>query len=239
MTTIVLLPGMDGSGTLFGDFIAALGLNPVIVAYPPDTPQTYDELEHFVRQALPAGEPYILLGESFSGPLAIRVASRRPTGLKALVLVCTFAALPPPRPPVRLQRYIAALPFWRLPISVAAPALFGHHECLSIRERLLEAASKVTPNVWRTRMHCVLSVDVTAHLEDIDVPMLYLRANADRIVSYAACEHIGRTKPQMRIVPIEGPHALLQTKPVECAAALKQFALDIGFLAQEQALRAS
>ena len=97
MTTIVLLPGMDGSGALFGDFIAALGLNPVIVAYPPDTPQTYDELEHFVHQSLPAGEPYILLGESFSGPVAIRIASRKPAGLKALVLVCTFAALPPSR----------------------------------------------------------------------------------------------------------------------------------------------
>jgi pimeloyl-ACP methyl ester carboxylesterase len=228
MTAIVLLPGMDGSGMLFGDFIAALGFKPLVVAYPPDTPLTYDELEHFVHRALPADEPYILLGESFSGPIAIRVASRKPPGLCALVLVCTFAALPPPRPPQSLQKYVAALPFWRLPIAVAAPALFGIHEVPLLRDRLLAAAAQVTPKVWRTRMHAVLSVDVTAHLADIDVPILYLRASADRIIADAACEHIGRAKPTMCIVSIDGPHALLQTKPVECAAALKQFVLDIG-----------
>ncbi len=33
-----------------------------------------------VRAALPAGEPYILLGESFSGPIALALAAERPHG---------------------------------------------------------------------------------------------------------------------------------------------------------------
>jgi hypothetical protein len=38
MTIVVLLPDMDGSGSLFDDFIAALGTRTITLAYPPDRP---------------------------------------------------------------------------------------------------------------------------------------------------------------------------------------------------------
>ena len=43
--TLVLLPGMDGSGALFADFIAALGdgIAPLVLSYPPDRPLGYQE----------------------------------------------------------------------------------------------------------------------------------------------------------------------------------------------------
>ena len=60
---------MDGSGTLFALFIAALGdaVDPIVVAYPADIPLDYAGLTDFVRARLPGDRPFYLLGESFSG----------------------------------------------------------------------------------------------------------------------------------------------------------------------------
>lgn len=50
-TSIVLLPGMDGTGRLFAGFIQALPtkLRPSPVAYSTTAPETYDDLEALVR----------------------------------------------------------------------------------------------------------------------------------------------------------------------------------------------
>ena len=175
MTTIVLLPGMDGSGTLFDDFIAELGSEAVVVSYPHDTPLDYEALATFAERALPSNEPYLLLGESFSGPIAITLASKRPPGLLALVLVCTFATLPPPRPPKTLHGLLASLPFWKLPFELAAPHLIGEDRPKALDEKLMTAVKRVTAAVWRTRMRCVLCVDVSELAQRVSVPVLYLQ----------------------------------------------------------------
>jgi thioesterase domain-containing protein len=73
MVALVLLPGMDGTGELFAPFLAALGPDQavVVVRYPTDRELGYAELEQVARAALPVDQPFILLGESFSGPVAI------------------------------------------------------------------------------------------------------------------------------------------------------------------------
>jgi hypothetical protein len=48
---LLLLPGMDGTGRLFGPLLRALQptLSPVVVAYPVDQPYGYAELLPFVE----------------------------------------------------------------------------------------------------------------------------------------------------------------------------------------------
>ena len=60
MATIILLPGMDGSGSLFEDFIASLpsGVEAMVVKYPPDRALDYAELEALARAALPIQGPF-------------------------------------------------------------------------------------------------------------------------------------------------------------------------------------
>src|SRR5688572_28354175 len=98
MVTLVLLPRMDGTGELFAPFVAALGPDQsvVVVRYPTDRTHCYAELEPIARAALPIDQPFVLLGESFSGPVAISIAAAPPHQLKGLVLCCTFARNPYP-----------------------------------------------------------------------------------------------------------------------------------------------
>src|ERR1700679_423251 len=57
---LVLLPGLDGTGKLFAEFLEALDLktSALVVPYCPDVPSGYDELEPLVRAALPTHEPF-------------------------------------------------------------------------------------------------------------------------------------------------------------------------------------
>lgn len=226
MACLVLLPGMDGTGSLFADFISALpkGVEARVVSYPPDRSLSYAELEAEVKGQLPS-QPFLLVGESFSGPIAIAVAAAAPPQLRGVALVCSFAKAPVPS---LVGNLLARVPLWQAPTALAAAVLLGRDSSPLHRNRLSEAMRKVTAEAWRARLRAVLSVDVTAQLKAIKVPVLYLRATHDRVVGQSAWNLIKRSLPPARLAEIEGPHFLLQAKPVESAARITAFANEVG-----------
>ena len=87
---------MDGTGIELADFVAALApeLEAIVVTYPNDRPMDYAGHEVVARASLPIDRPFVLLGESYSGPIAISIAASAPPGLIGLVLCCSFARNP-------------------------------------------------------------------------------------------------------------------------------------------------
>ena len=222
--TLVLLPGLDGTGKLFADFLTALDLKVgvKVVPYPADVPLGYDELERLVRAALPAQGPFIVLGESFSGPLAIRIAARPPPGLAGLILCVTFASNPYPRL-AWARGLVAFLPLKSLPRWIRAPLMWGSASPSTAPRQSERAMAGVAAAVIRRRIAALLSVDETAGLAKISVPTLVLCATGDRVVSEAATMRIMRGIPHAQRLDVDGPHLLLKTRPRECAAAVLKF----------------
>jgi hypothetical protein len=70
--TLVLLPGLDGTGLLFRAFVEALSphVETQVVTYPVDQRLGYAELDALVRAALPTDRPYIVLGPATGQTLA-------------------------------------------------------------------------------------------------------------------------------------------------------------------------
>ncbi len=229
--TLVLLPGMDGTGSLFVEFVATLpsALQPQIVSYPPDQPLGYAELTALVSQQLPRNEPFLLLGESFSGPVALALAAQRPSGLRGLVLVSSFAKRPA-CVPGWLRPMVTRLPVTKVPTRLAAALLLGRNYTPIWQARLKAAMSAVSAATWQARLKAILDVDLSDRLPQIKVPVLYLQATHDRVVSPWALEHICRYLPKMQIVRIAGPHFLLQARPLESAAAIYEFARKWGLV---------
>lgn len=222
--TLVLLPGLDGTGILFRRFATALAASfeTQIVAYPTDRPLGYPELEALVREAVPRDRPFVVLGESFSGPIAIRLGAGPPPGMVGLILGVTFAKNP--YPSLSWAGALArSLPLDALPSWVKGPFLWGSSS--TERDRLQrELASAVVGNdVLRHRVASVLAVDETASLAHVQMPTLVLHASDDRVVPRAATEHIMRTLPSAQLAEIRGPHMLLQIRAAECAAAVRGF----------------
>jgi pimeloyl-ACP methyl ester carboxylesterase len=221
--TAVLLPGMDGSGEYFSDFAAALApeIDSIVVSYP-DRELGYEELEAFARTALPP-QRYILVGESFSGPIAIGLAASAPAGLLGVVLVCSFA-----RSPMRLPAFLRPMavhfPLQRVPAWIAGKMLLGRYSTPDYRDKLSASIARVRAAVWRARMRAIVSVDVIPQLRRIDVPILYLRASGDGVVPPAAADLVARNARDVRIADLDGPHFLLQVRPRESAEHVKEFA---------------
>lgn len=224
MTTLVLLPGMDGTGALFARFVSASGndFRSIIVSYPTHQPLGYEALAEFARTCLPENEPFILLGESFSGPVAISLAAARPPGLKALVLCCSFDRNPLPFFH-RLARFVDLLPISSNLIRMAAPLLFGRWSSASLNAELRQALTEVSPDILRARLRAVLKADMSNDLRRVDVPILYLRATHDRVVPSVALSRILTVVPSVKVTSVLGPHLLLQTAPSESAEALRSF----------------
>lgn len=226
---LVLLPGLDGTGKLFAEFLKALdpALDTRVVAYPKDVPLGYEELETLVRAALPPDRPFVLLGESFSGPLAIRIAARPPAHLQALILCITFARNPYPW--AAWARPLAALlPLKVLPRWVRAPLMWGSKDPNRAPPQSQRAMAGVSAAVIRRRIVALLGVDETAALRKVAMPVLVLRAAQDRVVSKAATLRILDEAPHARLVEIDGPHLLLQTHAAECAVVIQSFMHELG-----------
>ncbi|WP_457424856.1 alpha/beta fold hydrolase [Roseateles sp. P5_E7] len=225
MTTLVLLPGLDGTGTLFQPFLRELPeeWRPLVFAYPMDADAGYDALTRLAAQALPADGPVVVLGESFSGPIAIRLAALLGARLKALVLCCSFARNPRPGL-ARLGGLIAWLPSPAvLPSSLTAQALLGSNPPVESKALLATALASLPAAVLRARLRMVMTVDVTGELGTVRAPLLYLQAAQDRIVPPAAAADIQLLRPQTIVTCLPGQHGLLQAAPAASAATMTSF----------------
>ena len=95
--SILLLPGMDGTGELLAELVERLSLHRTVqlISYPTDIRgQSYDDLTAFVAKRAPK-ERFAVLGKSFSGPIAIEIAATEPR-VAGLILVSSFAWHPIP-----------------------------------------------------------------------------------------------------------------------------------------------
>ncbi len=224
---LVLLPGLDGTGCLLRGFHDALDptVSTVIVPYPRNRDLDYGGLEGIARSFLPRTKPFALLAESFSGPIAISIAASHPTGLRGLILTCSFARNPRPSlAPLRpLARY---LPIHAMPTVLLVWPTLGRFATPALRSGLADALSRVSPSVIRRRLRAVLEVDVSVLLARVDVPVLYLRASEDQLVPRSASEELS-AMPRIRFAEVEGPHFLLQAMPSAAAAHVQAFLREI------------
>lgn len=221
---LILLPGLDGTGILFSQIVEAIGpgVETRIVGYPTHQPLGYAELETLVREALPKDRPYMVLGESFSGPIAIRLGADPPAGLAGIILCVTFAKNPYPLLGWAAP-WMGSLPVLALPTWVRAPFVWGASATERDRQESQLATAAVGEAVLRHRIAAVLAVDETSSLARVRMPVLVLQASDDRVIPRAATEHMLRTLPQAEHVELRGPHMLLQICAAECAAALRRF----------------
>ncbi len=224
MVGLVLLPGMDGTAEPRAEFVAALGatIEHQVVSYPADPALGYAELETLARAALPVDRPYVLLGESFSGPIAISIAASCPPQLVGLVLCATFARSPHPVLG-SLRWLLPVVPFELAPVRLVSAFLLGRFASAHLRDALEATLAEVSMATLKARTDAVLRIDVRPALSKIRVPVLYLRATQDRLVPRRCADAIAEAAAQARIIDIEAPHTMLQIAPAAAAAAVRAF----------------
>jgi pimeloyl-[acyl-carrier protein] methyl ester esterase len=205
---VMLLPGLDGSTDLFARFLArATGaLDFRRVPYPRDRFLDYAELERLVWPQLPRGEPFAILGESFGGPLTLKIAAGKPPGLVGVVLAATFFRLP--RPPHVVRLLLAG--------GDAPPELV---------EEVREAVRRVPAAVMAARAHEAIKVDASEALRLCPVPLLFLGGKKDRLLRSTLPSEIRALQPRAEVRMLDTPHLVLQRKPEESMKIVEEFLL--------------
>ncbi len=222
---LVLLPGLDGTGQLFSPFLDVLPphYSPLLIAYPTDEAFSYAELSNYVQQRLPIDEDYVLVAESFSGPVAIKSAVRHSPNLRALVLCATFVSNPAPLS-LDLSVLLRDWEFAISPPQFLIKRLFlGQNPPATLLENFRTTVRAVAPNVLAFRVRSLFGVDVREVFRHCRVPILYLVAKRDKLLKRSGLEEMRRIRPDMEVIEIDGPHLLLQRNPQECFEAIDQF----------------
>ena len=157
--SLVLLPGLDGTGELFRPLLAELPgwIHPVVVSYPRTEELGYAELLPLAASFLPTDAPFVILGESFSGPLAVMLAAESPAGLKGVVLCASFV-----RKPFRtLPAWLGMLcigPIFRLwPAVLRLRSLPIRGELRALLPLALAAIRSVRPEVVASRVRALMT----------------------------------------------------------------------------------
>jgi pimeloyl-[acyl-carrier protein] methyl ester esterase len=223
---LILLPGMDGTGELFSDFVRELPteIDAQVVRYPTDRCLSYSQLAQLVRSAAPASAPFVLIAESFSTPLAIQYAATKPPNLWGVVICAGFVTSPARSWLLRVGSFFLPILF-RLPLPefVTRRFLVGRDAPSSLLSAVRVAVSSVQPKVLSARIRAVLGVDAREELRQIAVPLLYLQAEQDRSVGPSCFAEIQQIRPQIALTIIDGPHLILQREPRRTAEAVIGF----------------
>lgn len=213
---VVLLPGMDGTGILFKPLLqyASPDCDIQIITYPDTRGQNYTSLTEQVFNTLPRNEDYVLVAESFSGPVSYHIAAKSPEHLRAVIFVATFL-----RPPRR----------WLLPVLHTLLETVGLPRIPEILVRHFLLGKEASPQLialFRRAVHItpapVLAERIKAIAElkqpdsGIAVPCTCIIPTQDRLVPTSCLMDFKSRVTDLTVHHVEGPHFILQSQPAAC-----------------------
>jgi pimeloyl-ACP methyl ester carboxylesterase len=227
--TLILLPGLDGTGILFEPLLKELpaAIVPQVVPLPKHSSMSYKVLVPAISACLPVDRPYYLLGESFSGPISLMIAESHPKGLRGVILCASFIRNPTYVPSV-LRHIAGAWMFYLTPQFAQIKSLFGGYSTAELRALLARAHSEVPASVMARRVRSILALDCTKALQECPVPVAYLRGTLDMVVPAKNLRQIVAARPTVREFAIKAPHLVVQTQPRAAADAIMTFVRDTG-----------
>jgi pimeloyl-[acyl-carrier protein] methyl ester esterase len=206
---------------LFAPLLRALpsAMNVKVIAYPASDKMVYEELCSFCAGQLPDG-PVVVLGESFSGPVATLLAHRFPDRVKGLILAASFVSSPLPR---------SIAPLLQLPGAINFAKKFARFLLIGLRSEpettglLAKTLSDLPAPVIRLRALQVLNAEYAEQFRSTACPVLVLQGAQDMLVSARYAKKLTRLRPDAELSVFGGPHMLLQIKHAECAAEIVRF----------------
>ncbi|WP_416056810.1 alpha/beta fold hydrolase [Stenotrophomonas maltophilia] len=204
----------------FLDALRAHGVDADALPLPLHGAQDYPTLAAWLQPLLPQ-QPWVLLAESFAGPLAVQIAAQAPPGLRGLVLSTTFARRPVPMPAASALALSLAWP--QPPLPVLTRLLLGRWRTPDNVRALRLSLAEVPARVLRQRAAVTLQVDVRPLLPRITLPTLCLQARQDRLLWPPSVAELLALLPDARHVALQGPHLLLQARTEQAAAVVARW----------------
>jgi pimeloyl-ACP methyl ester carboxylesterase len=217
MMKVVLLPGLDGTGILFKPLtdILSKDIDIKVISYPTVYKVSYRGLVEFVMKQLP-NEDFILVAESFSGPIAYEIALRKPKTIKSVIFTASFLENPR-RHVLQLTRFLPMKLIFALPMPdfVVKHFFLGSSADEQLINLFRQSVRKVSPSVLSYRLKAIGKLSVIQ--KACDVNAIYIQASNDKLVPDSSVEIFKKMCKNLNIFRVQGTHCILQTNPLACA----------------------
>jgi pimeloyl-ACP methyl ester carboxylesterase len=216
-TDVVLLPGLHGSTALYDAFVA---LAPpwarcVPIALPTLGDQSLSGLTTTLEAELKRLEGFVLVAESYSGPIAARIAARLGQKVGLLVLCNPLVEMS-----VGLPAGLAAsFARWQgMPAWMAGAVLAGGDRALG--KAALDGIRALPKEVLEARLTSAFAATSEELAPFLVAPILAVLGSRDRLVSPGRARSLLQRVPFSTVVELDAPHLVVQTKPAEVWAAI-------------------
>lgn len=174
-------------------------------------------------------EDFILVAESFSGPIAYEIALRKPQTIKSVIFTASF--LENPRHHILfLSRFVPIKLLFALPIPdfVVKHFFLGSSADEHLINLFRQSVRKVTPSVLSYRLKAVRKLSVTQ--KTCDVNAIYIQATNDKLVPDSCVEIFKKACKNLNVFRVQGTHCILQTNPLACAEIITD---ELRFIANQ------
>jgi pimeloyl-ACP methyl ester carboxylesterase len=230
--TVVLVPGMDGTGLLFYRQVPLLARSYRVATYAlRDTAATMEvlvtDLAQVIDTVAPTERRAVIVGESFGGALALSFALAKPEQVSRLVILNSFPYFAP-----QLRLRLAAVGLGALPWGtmglvrrMTAFRLHSSHTHRQEIQRFMELTARASRAGYINRLKLLMQYDVRHRLHELRLPTLFLAADRDHLVpSVAQARYMGARVPGSVVRVLEGHgHICLIAPDIDLEALLNEW----------------
>lgn len=221
---IVLLPGLDGTGRLFAPLLACTD-DPAsfLVVHYQDVPADLNQLAEQAEAVIPQGEAVILIAESFSSLVALRLLERGKLQIAGILFFAGFARAPCPLL-LNLARFVPASLIKIFSTNPLLVRLFflTNKMPLSVFDLYLDVVRSIPPEVLKDRIRLLYEAKNLPSIK-ADIPFGQLRVRGDLLVSKRSTTDLRTLNPALFIWEVEGTHFFLQTNPEKSLQIIREF----------------
>jgi pimeloyl-ACP methyl ester carboxylesterase len=227
---LVFLPGLDGTGLSYGPLGEAMPENVrvTVVRYPTDQKLSFGELVQCAYEQLPRNKPLVLIAESFSGPIAIRLASSSPSNIKGIIFCATFMKFA--RPFLLGQAKYVPLVFLLskpMPDFILYFLVGGKPFSDKLAPLFRQLEKLVKPEIIAHRIRMLNDIDATGDARTLSLPCCYIQGAQDKLIPARCVVPFKKYLPGLIVKSVDGPHGILQAQPEKCVEIIMEFVKGI------------
>lgn len=231
---LILVPGIDGTGTLFYRQVPGLERRFAVrtTSHRDDAhhmEELVDDLHAEVRRAAPGGEPVTLVGESFGGALTLSYALAHPQQVERVVILNSFAHFEQARLWLGYQ-LLRAVPWEAMHLlrRINARRMHSPHTEREEIRRVHELMRATTRKGYLSRMKMLIGYDIRPHLPGLSAPALFLAADRDTVLpAVEQARLMSELAPSGTLRVLEGHgHSCLIAPDMDLAAILDDWIAD-------------
>jgi pimeloyl-ACP methyl ester carboxylesterase len=225
----VFLPGLDGTGLLLEKVVARAAASApcTLVRYPTELKGSYQDYVGIVEAAIGCEQPVVLIAESFSGPVAVRLAQAHPN-IKAVVLSGSFVS----HPRSKLLRHL--LPLLQLCLALNRTSSFfirwllaGMDAPAELVHTVADAGRRVPASVLSHRLRLALTCNESAAFKALSTPTLLLISAQDRLIPARYSQRLRMFRPKAPVHFFQSPHLILERQPDKAIACISEFLTQV------------